>query len=108
VLASVPGTTQAAEAVLLAQVPQTAKVHKQEVKAPEVRYAGEPQFQTIEKTSLQRAVNTDRDIIKVGDLYYMCFQGIWFGSTSPTGPWQVADTIPSAIYAFRRARRRTT
>ena len=30
----------------------------------------------------QRAVNTDKDIIKVGDLYYMCFQGVWFMSTS--------------------------
>ena len=42
VLASVPGTVQAAEAVLLAQVPQTARVSKKMVRAPEVAYQGEP------------------------------------------------------------------
>ena len=36
VLASVPGTPQAAEAVLLAQVPQTARVNKKELKPPDV------------------------------------------------------------------------
>ena len=50
VLAAVPGTQQAAEAVLLAQVPQTARVNKKELKAPEVVYQGEPKFEPIEKT----------------------------------------------------------
>jgi hypothetical protein len=98
VLASVPGTAQAAEAVLLAQVPQTAKVNRKELTAPEVTYQGEPQFQSIEKTSVQRAVNTDKDIIKVGDLYYMCFQGVWFVSTKASGPWQVTSSVPKQIY----------
>ena len=35
-----PGTPQAAEAVLLAQVPQTARVNKKELKAPEVDVPG--------------------------------------------------------------------
>ena len=47
VLASVPGTDEAAEAVLLAQIPQTARVAKKQVQAPEVQYQGEPQFQPI-------------------------------------------------------------
>ena len=64
--------------MLLAQVPQTARVNKKELKAPEVSYQGDPQFEPIEKTTVARAVNTDKDIIKVGDLYYMCFQGVWF------------------------------
>jgi hypothetical protein len=98
VLASVPGTPQAAEAVLLAQVPQTARVSRKQVKAPEVVYQGEPQYQPIEQTSVSRAVNTDKDIIKVGDLYYMCFQGVWFMSQSPSGPWQVTDSVPKQIY----------
>jgi hypothetical protein len=98
VLASVPGTTQAAEAILLAQIPQTARVSKT-VKAPEVAYqGGAPQFQPIEKTSVQRAVNTDKDILKVGDLYYMCFQGVWFMSRTPTGPWEVTGEVPTSIY----------
>jgi hypothetical protein len=98
VLASVPGTQQAAEAVLLAQVPQTARVNRKEVKAPEVAYQGDPQFTPIEKTSLERATNTDKDIIKVGDTYYMCFQGVWFMGKSPTGPWEAATSVPGQIY----------
>jgi hypothetical protein len=98
VLASVPGTDQAAEAVLLASIPQTARVEKKAVKAPEVKYDGEPQFQPIEKTTVSRAVNTDKDIIKVGDLYYMCFQGVWFMSRAAAGPWEVTGTVPKQIY----------
>ena len=99
VLASVPGTPEAAEAVLLAQIPQTATVGK-DLKAPEVSYQGTPEFQPIEKTTVQRAVNTDKDIIKVGDLYYMCFQGVWFMSKSATGPWEVTGAVPEAIYTI--------
>jgi hypothetical protein len=98
VLASVPGTQQAAEAVLLAQVPQTARVKRKDLKAPEVVYQGEPKFEPIEKTSVSRAVNTDKDIIKVGDLYYMCFQGVWFMAKSPNGPWEVTSSVPKQIY----------
>ena len=98
VLASVPGTDEAAEAVLLAQIPQTARVDKKQVKAPEVQYQGEPQFQPIEQTTVSRAVNTDKDIIKVGDLYYMCFQGVWFMGRSPNGPWEVTGSVPGQIY----------
>ena len=93
-----PGTQQAAEAVLLAQVPQIARVNKNEIKAPEVIYQGEPQYEIIQQTNLQRAVNTDKDIIKVGDLYYMCFQGVWFMSRTPTGPWTLATSVPKEIY----------
>ncbi|BCS32215.1 hypothetical protein TBR22_A14250 [Luteitalea sp. TBR-22] len=98
VLASVPGTAQAAEAVLLAQVPQTARVSKTEIKAPEVQYQGEPKFEAVEKTTVARAVNTDKDIIKVGDRYYMCYEGVWFGADAPTGPWAVTGEVPKAIY----------
>lgn len=98
VLASVPGTDQAIEAVMLAQIPQTARVSKKEVKAPEVEYQGEPQFQAIETTSVSRATNTDKDIIKYGDVYYMCYQGVWFTGKSANGPWEVATTVPKEIY----------
>ena len=49
---------------------------------------------------VSRAVNTDKDIIKVGDLYYMCFQAVWFVSTTPNGPWEVATSIPKEIYTI--------
>jgi hypothetical protein len=98
VLASVPGTDQAAEAVLLAQIPQTARVSKKEAKAPEVAFQGDPQFTPIEKTTVQRAANTDKDVFKVGDSYYMCYQGVWFVGKSATGPWEVASSVPQEIY----------
>ena len=100
VLASVPGTTQAAEAVLLASVPQTARVSKT-LQAPMVDYqGGMAEFQPIETTMVQRAVNTDKDVFKVGDLYYLCFQGVWFMSTMATGPWQVTSNVPKEIYSI--------
>ena len=68
------------------QIPQTARVSRKDVKAPEVAYQGDPKFEPIESTTVARAVNTDKDIIKVGDLYYMCFEGVWFVSKAPTGP----------------------
>jgi hypothetical protein len=98
VLASVPGTTQALEAVVLAEVPQTARVSRTEVKAPDVEYQGEPRFEPIAQTTVARAVNTDKDILQVGNLYYMCFDGVWFKSTTANGPWTVADSIPSQVY----------
>src|SRR5690606_15511095 len=92
VLASVPGTDQAAEAVLLAQVPQTARVNKHQLEAPDVAFQGDPQLVPIETTTVQRAVNTDKDIFKVGDRYYLCYQGVWFVGTSASGPWEVASS----------------
>ncbi len=101
VLASVPGTEQATEAVLLASVPRTARVNKKELKAPEVTYQGTPEFKPIEGSKgVAQAVNTDKDIVKFGDLYYMCFQGVWFMSRAATGPWEVASTIPQEIYSI--------
>ncbi|MEZ5292921.1 MAG: hypothetical protein R2745_17705 [Vicinamibacterales bacterium] len=100
VLASVPGTPEAAEAVLLAGIPQTATVTKAAVSAPPVAYQGAPVFVPIETTAVQRAVNTAYDVLRVGDRYYLCFQGVWFVSALPAGPWGVAGAVPAAIYAI--------
>ena len=98
VLASVPGTNQAAEAVLLAQVPQIARVNKKEITPPDVMYQGEPQFEPISGTQLHRAVNTDKEIIKSGASYYMCYQGVWFVASGPAGAWSLATSVPDEIY----------
>ena len=98
VLASVPGTPQAAEAVLLAQVPQTARVNRKTLQAPEVIYQGDPEFEPIEGTLVARAVNTDKDIIKVGDLYYMCFQGVWFMGRARTAHGRSLARCREQIY----------
>ena len=102
VLPSVPGTTEASDAVLLAQIPQTAIVNKAEAEAKvKVNYdGGNPQFARIEKTDMLYATNTAEKVIKVGDLYYLCFQAVWFMSTSPQGPWKTADSVPKEIYTI--------
>jgi hypothetical protein len=98
VLASVPGTPEAIEAVLLAQIPQTARVNKNQLQAPDVAYQGAPEFAPVDGVPVERAVNTDKDILKVGDAYYMCYDGVWFTATSANGPWHVASSVPSQIY----------
>ena len=55
-----------------------------------------PEFQPIAPTTVARATNTDKDILKVGDLYYMCFQGVWFVARAATGPWEVTGSVPPA------------
>ncbi len=101
VLSSVPGTVQASDAVLLAQIPTTVVVNKAEAEAQaKATYDGDPQFAPIEGTSMQYASNTQDKVIKVGDLYYMCYQAVWFVSSSPNGPWKTADSVPSEIYTI--------
>lgn len=99
VLASVPGTQQAREAALAAQIPHKARVDRKEATV-EVTYDGEPQFETIPGTEVAYAVNTSLDVFRVGGSYYMCFQGVWFVAAAPTGPWSVADEVPEAIYTI--------
>jgi hypothetical protein len=101
VLASVPGTGQAKDAVLLAQVPTTMIVNPTAAAAQaKVTYSGDPQFKPIEGTTLSYAINTPDKVIKVGDLYYLCLQGVWFRSTKPDGPWETAPSVPQVIYTI--------
>src|SRR5262245_36620106 len=100
VLASVPGTDEAAQAVLLAQVPRTARVDKKNLTAPAVSYDRHPQFKKVEGTSVSYAVNSGYDVLQVGSLYYLCFQGVWFSSNSPAGPWVATTKVPAEIYTI--------
>ena len=87
--------------MLLAQVPNTVIVDRSKAEAEvAVTYDGEPQFKPIKETSLSYASNTQDKVIKVGDLYYLCFQGVWFMSTAPTGPWKTAESVPQEIYTI--------
>jgi hypothetical protein len=96
---SVPGTREAEESIIQASIPQTAKINKKTAQPPAVSYAGDkPVFTPIESTSLQRAQNTSYDVIKVGEEYYLCYEGVWFVGKSPTGPWAVTEKVPDEIY----------
>ncbi len=101
VLAFVPGTPEAEDAVLLAQVPTTATVNVAEAaKEVQVSYAGQPQFEPVQGTTMFYAVNTPDRVIQVGSQYYLCYQGVWFYAGTPNGPWVVAQTVPQVIYTI--------
>jgi hypothetical protein len=99
VLASVPGTDAAKDALLDAQIPQTATIKRTPVTL-EVAYDGSPEFKPIEGTTMEYAVNTSSSVIKVGERYYCCHQGVWYLAATPQGPWQVADEVPDDIYTI--------
>jgi hypothetical protein len=40
------------------------------------------------------------NVIRVGDLYYCCFQDVWFVSSTAKGPWAVTGSVPSQIYTI--------
>ena len=101
VRASVPGTQEAADAVMLAEIPTTAIIDRAQAEAQaKVTYDGAPQFAPIPSTALSYATNTEQKVIKVGNLYYLCFQGVWFVSSSPNGPWKTAESVPPEIYGI--------
>jgi len=96
---SVPGTDEANEAVMDNQIPQTNAISRSEAKLV-VTYDGDPQFEPIEGTDMEYAVNTSYQVIRVGEWYYACHQAVWFSADSPAGPWIVADEIPDEIYTI--------
>jgi hypothetical protein len=113
VLSSVPGTLEARDALLDAQVPQTATVdRKTGGKDIKVQYDGKPQYEKIEGTSLELVKNSDKTVFRTSSLplgyqggkslhdqakYYMVDNGIWYASSSPDGPWYVSDTRPAGV-----------
>jgi hypothetical protein len=100
VLASVPGTPQAEQAVAEANRPRIATVRADAEKDQEVPYAGEPSFVGIEGTALRRAENTPFQVIQHNNFYYLCYEGAWYASSDPRGPWRVATEVPEAIYTI--------
>jgi len=99
VKASVPGTREAKDAVLLASIPTTTTVNITNVTV-HVTYTGQPQFVTIPSTAVQYAVNTPNQVFMVSGGYYCCHQGVWFCGASATGPWTFCTSVPSAIYTI--------
>ena len=99
VLASVPGTIAAQEAVLTAQIPQTATLKRDAAKVTVV-YSGPPNFVPLPGTTLLYAVNTNTYVLQVQRTYYACEGGAWFFATTPAGPWILADTVPAVIYTI--------
>ena len=96
--ASVPGTSESAEARLKASIPQMARVATDGSVKVDVTYSGDPKFEPIEGTALAYAVNSNEQVIKVGETYFVLKDGVWFTGTSPSGPWTVAKAVAEEIY----------
>jgi hypothetical protein len=100
VLASVPGTPEADEAVILASIPQTATVDRASTTV-QVAYEGEPKFKAIPGSEgVQYATNTSYDVFLVNGTYYCCHQGVWFQASAAGGAWVVCDNVPAPIYTI--------
>jgi len=100
VLASIPGTGPAKEALIANSIPQTATITRSEAHL-KVEYDGDPQFKNIEGADLQYAVNTATPVIQVDDKnYYAVANAVWFVGAAPVGPWAVATSVPAAIYSI--------
>ena len=99
VLTFVAGTQQAQEAVMDAEIPQTAAVKRSEAKVT-VTYDGQPRFEPIPQTAIDWAVNTDKTVLRIGGRYYCCDQAVWFVADGVNGPWVVCDRVPGEVQAI--------
>lgn len=95
----VAGTEQANDAVLDSYIPQTSAVKRSEARL-NVTYDGKPKFEKIHGTDMKYAVNTSYSVILAQKRYYACYQGVWYVSGDPLGPWKIADHIPEEIYTI--------
>jgi hypothetical protein len=92
----VAGTDEAREAVMDAQIPQTAAVAKGRVEI-DVNYDGEPSFVAIKGTDLVYAENSDSTVIRSEGRYYLVEDAVWYVSTTPSGPWEVSESRPDDV-----------
>lgn len=100
VLASVPGTPQAAEAVIENGVPQTGAVSRSAT-MPQPEFDGTMQLEPIAGTDLKYVFNSPVPVIRVSSgSWFSVYDGVWFSAPSATGPWSVAAFVPAAIYTI--------
>ncbi len=96
VLSSVAGTQASKEAIMDAQVPQTAKVDRKKATCT-VKYDGDPKFEKIEGTAMELAMNTSSTVMKSDNKFYCVEAGVWFVAEKATGPWKVSDERPKEV-----------
>lgn len=101
ILASVPGTPQAQEASIANAIPQMARVPKtQKFTAPPI-VGGKPVMSKISGTTLQVVQNCTTPIFMITATEWFALKdGVWFTSTSVTGPWTVATFVSPEIYSI--------
>ena len=60
-------------------------------------YDGDPRFTSIPGTSVEYAINTQSQVLRIGGRYYACDKAVWFVAPSAKGPWAVSDSVPQAV-----------
>jgi hypothetical protein len=95
VLASVPGTQAAKEALMDAQIPQTAKVERSATTT--ITYDGDPKWKLIEGTAIYEAENSSATVLYIRERYYACDNAVWYESANATGPWKVCVEVPKEV-----------
>ena len=100
VKASVPGTQQAAEALIANSIPESAAIARNtQMLNPQID--GPPSLQPITGTPLYYVVNSGTPILKVNEQSWLaCQNGVWYAAASVHGPWTVANAVPSVIYSI--------
>jgi hypothetical protein len=98
VLAFVSGTPQANQAVVDAEIPQTAEV-KRDAPPPTVNYDGQPDFQPVAGAApdVAYAVNSPASVMRIGGAYYAVVNAVWYMAPGPQGPWSVATEVPPQV-----------
>ncbi len=98
--ASIPGTPQAQEAAIAAEIPQMATVNRASTTFT-ANISGPPELKPIPDTQLSYVFNSGDPIIQVSpSQWFAVHNGVWFNSTSVQGPWLVATSVPAPIYAM--------
>jgi hypothetical protein len=101
VLPTVAGTPQAQEALISNSIPQTATVPLKNSPKFTPSFDGPPEYAPIPGTALTYVANSAVPLIRVNaDAYYAVSAGVWFSAHSLTGPWNVATSVPPAIYTI--------
>jgi hypothetical protein len=98
VLAQVPGTQAAQDAVADTVIPQTAAVDCNNYEQPPVTYDGDPDFEPIQGAQCSYAVNTDCAVLNADGFYYCCYNAVWYQCPTPRGPWVISYRVPREIY----------
>ena len=96
VLASIPGTNEAKEALIENQIPQTATVNRNETTI-DVQFDGDPQFKKIEGTDMAYAINSDKSVLLIEGRYYCVSDAVWFEADNAKGPYIVSTAVPEEV-----------
>jgi len=67
---------------------------------PQVVYTEPPPAVIIPRTRVYQVNNSDYDVFRVGNIYYLSYNGYWYRARSYRGPWVAIDArrVPSSIY----------